>query len=548
METYLNKLQSVISQDNLSAADLYLRENVSGIDSFIIHVPATPYHEEIDNILFARIKTTGKIKFISFRKKYNFKFKQLNIQTTDVKSNSDYIRIDLDLFFSQETLSNPEVIKLLNWIFIDTMSFPTFGCCSRYKECSNARKCIHPDQMYATACSYRKHLENGRIFYGESKNYPKPEKILFRVAAFDVETPNKKNDSICSIGIVYADEEGVVNEFYSLVNPEEEFDKVNIAIHGITPQMVQDAPTFSGVWEEIKDIFSNNLLVGHNIKFDLSCIKKLLKKNGIEAQNPYYIDTLEIAKQIVPDLESYKLPSLCKYYHINIANHHNALDDSRATFYLLKKMRSQVDLNSFTIQYDYSDVEKKARNRQFEYSDTTKYLQELQGIVFGIMSDNVLNDDEIEALKYWMDTHQALKGNYPFDRIYTCLKNVLEDGIITEDERTELANVCQSILNPMESESPCVLDSDIEGKTICLTGDFSSMSRKEMELFLVNQGAIIKNGVSKKLDYLVVGDLGSDQWTQCNYGSKIKRAMECNEKGADITIVRECDFIKIFEI
>lgn len=40
-----------------------------------------------------------------------------------------------------------------------------FGCCHRYRECSSAGKCIHPDQFYSKACWYRKNLEDGRIFY-----------------------------------------------------------------------------------------------------------------------------------------------------------------------------------------------------------------------------------------------------------------------------------------------------------------------------------------------------------------------------------------------
>lgn len=40
-----------------------------------------------------------------------------------------------------------------------------FGCCSRYKECSNQEKCIHPNKLYATVCEYKKHLENGNAFY-----------------------------------------------------------------------------------------------------------------------------------------------------------------------------------------------------------------------------------------------------------------------------------------------------------------------------------------------------------------------------------------------
>ena len=40
-----------------------------------------------------------------------------------------------------------------------------FGCCHRYKECSDAKKCLHPDLFYSRACWYRKNLENGNIFY-----------------------------------------------------------------------------------------------------------------------------------------------------------------------------------------------------------------------------------------------------------------------------------------------------------------------------------------------------------------------------------------------
>ena len=47
---------------------------------------------------------------------------------------------------------------------------PSFGCCHLYEECSNSRHCISKDKMYATACSYRRNLESGRIFYGKNKN------------------------------------------------------------------------------------------------------------------------------------------------------------------------------------------------------------------------------------------------------------------------------------------------------------------------------------------------------------------------------------------
>lgn len=46
----------------------------------------------------------------------------------------------------------------------------SFGCCSLFNECSNAKKCIHPNRLYSTVCAYRRNLESGRIFYGKNQN------------------------------------------------------------------------------------------------------------------------------------------------------------------------------------------------------------------------------------------------------------------------------------------------------------------------------------------------------------------------------------------
>ncbi|MGN0482809.1 MAG: exonuclease domain-containing protein [Lachnospiraceae bacterium] len=46
-----------------------------------------------------------------------------------------------------------------------------FGCCGLYVECSDARKCLHQNKLYSTGCSYRKNLENGKIFYGTKHQY-----------------------------------------------------------------------------------------------------------------------------------------------------------------------------------------------------------------------------------------------------------------------------------------------------------------------------------------------------------------------------------------
>lgn len=49
-------------------------------------------------------------------------------------------------------------------------SSSSFGCCSRFNKCSDAKKCVHDNKIYAMGCMYRRNLENGRIFYGKNRN------------------------------------------------------------------------------------------------------------------------------------------------------------------------------------------------------------------------------------------------------------------------------------------------------------------------------------------------------------------------------------------
>ena len=367
-----------------------------------------------------------------------------------------------------------------------------------------------------------------------------------KIAVIDIETPNRNNDIICSIGIVLIENESIVDTLYYLVNPETTFDEMNINIHGITENDVVNAPIFPEVWDSIKDIFSGYLLAGHNFTFDLSCIKKALIKYNIEAVSVYYVDTLTISRNNIIDIENYQLSSLCDYFGTTLTNHHNALADSYATaeilLYLLKNY--DIELDSYIRPYRLDGFDCKEK-KSVRFSDTTKALQELQGFIMGITCDGILSDDEIYGMQQWVDTHCELKGQYPFDKIYGAVEQVLEDNIITEGERKYLFALFNNILNPVDCNArKCSIDV-IEAK-ICLTGDFDSMSKSELEKTLELQGAIIKKTVVKDLKYLIVGGKGSDKWAHGNYGTKVKKAMEWNEKGANIEIIKEEDIVSLF--
>ena len=81
------------------------------------------------------------------------------------------------------------------------------------------------------------------------------------------------------------------------------------------------------------------------------------------------------------------------------------------------------------------------------------------------------------------------------------------------------------------------------GKLVCLSGEFSFGSKKEVESFLAAKGATVSPSVTKKLNVLILGQGGSDAWKYGNYGSKYEKAKQLNEKGCSIEIYKEKDVL-----
>ncbi len=95
--------------------------------------------------------------------------KEHNVTPTKIKKENDlWVRIPVD------SLSDViEMIEPISAVYITVLADfggERFGCCSRYEQCSDARKCIHPDFILSRACAYRKNLEAGKIFYGKNRN------------------------------------------------------------------------------------------------------------------------------------------------------------------------------------------------------------------------------------------------------------------------------------------------------------------------------------------------------------------------------------------
>ena len=148
---------------------------------------------------------------------------------------------------------------------------------------------------------------------------------------FDVETPNRRNDRICSIGAVVTDQDGTVVEKKSyLVNPESSFDDINVRIHGIAPVDVRNAKTFPELWHDsLSAFFPVDGVVAHNARFDLSVLTKTLVSYDIPSPKMSYACTLDMSKKI-DFIGGGKLPHVCEALGIELERHHQAESDATA--------------------------------------------------------------------------------------------------------------------------------------------------------------------------------------------------------------------------
>lgn len=172
-----------------------------------------------------------------------------------------------------------------------------------------------------------------------------------RFIAFDVETPNRQNHRMSSIGITIIEDGAITDSFYSLVNPETNFDYFNIQLTGINQETVKNAPVFPELWTKIEPLMSSGILAAHNAVFDMGVLKKCLNDYGIRwKQSARYLCTVQIGRRVLPGM-SHKLNELCGYYGISL-NHHNAASDSEACAkILLRYIDAGTDVKKYIRTY-----------------------------------------------------------------------------------------------------------------------------------------------------------------------------------------------------
>jgi len=167
----------------------------------------------------------------------------------------------------------------------------------------------------------------------------------------DIETTGNgyKGQKITEISIFIFDGEKIIDEFTSLVNPEQKIPHFITNLTGITEAMVRTAPKFYEIAKKIAQITKDTIFVAHNVNFDYNIIRDEFKSLGFDFKRKK-LCTVRLSRKIIPGLASYSLGNICSTEGIDIAARHRAKGDAEATVELFRRLIKRdhkFTINSF---------------------------------------------------------------------------------------------------------------------------------------------------------------------------------------------------------
>jgi DNA polymerase III epsilon subunit len=205
--------------------------------------------------------------------------------------------------------------------------------------------------------------------------------------AFDTETtglwaPAHRIVEIAAVRFRLASEE--CETFQSLVNPERSIPQEVIAIHGITDEMVAEAPTIKPALERfIEFCGSDSILIAHNALFDISFINCELDRVDLPVPENTVLDTVDIYHRLYPQLESYSLLGLVSRFGIAQSQVHRALEDARLVRLLFIKaaerlgtIENEEELRASLATYTMADWPGLVKELPDEFGELTRALKE----------------------------------------------------------------------------------------------------------------------------------------------------------------------------
>jgi len=304
--------------------------------------------------------------------------------------------------------------------------------------------------------------------------------------ALDFETATSSGASACAIGLAHVSGGKVITVERALIQPPgNDYDGFNVMIHGIEPDMTAGSPTFAEVWPLVNARVAGKPVVAHNASFDCSVLRHSLDAAGLEYPDLDYFCTRVFALRQWPELPSYALELVADHCGVSFG-HHDPGEDARASAEIALRIAAECSAGSL------------------------REIAEIQEVRPGR-----LYSDGYDACSYRRPRPGG--GGYAWS---------------VDDLRPE----CEDF-----DEAHPFFQTEI-----AFTGALESMQRKDAMQRVVNVGARPAAGVTRKTDYLVVGEVDLRQLRQGEQvTSKMRKAMHLRESGSTIQILGESDFLQL---
>lgn len=188
------------------------------------------------------------------------------------------------------------------------------------------------------------------IFFGSKSKHERLEKgkslidLPSDFTVIDLETTglSPDYDEIIEIAAIKVRNLEVVDTHQTLVKPINPIDEYITELTGITNAMVENAPSISDALPELLDFVSDDLIIGHNVNFDINFIYDECEYNKFPSFSNNFVDTMRLSRKLHPDLKHHRLSDIIDYLHISTDTYHRALADCHSTLKCFCLMREEA--------------------------------------------------------------------------------------------------------------------------------------------------------------------------------------------------------------
>lgn len=379
-------------------------------------------------------------------------------------------------------------------------------------------------------------------------------------AVVDIETTglDPARDHIIEIGAIKIADGSISDTFSTLINPGVQIDSFITDLTGIANQDLISAPEPEHALSDFCDFIGDSILVGHNVHFDINFLYDAMEQYLHKYLGNNFVDTMRLSKKYFRSAPSYKLTELARFLDIPVNNSHRALDDCKTTYHLYQKLQ-EASLNPTdveqslleTLVFDESNpfynkrIAVKGLPQLYSYA----FMKEVSSKCQASMSDIFYSScDYIIFSNYTYQRYKRGEISEKFEKA-----NRLADAgtltILSEEDwckmlgipipKTNKSHPSLSAKDIVTTRTEFDETHPLYGKLCVFTGTLEKMQRKDAMQIVVDLGGQVGNSVTKKTNFLILGNNDYCPLIKDGKSSKQKKAEALKLAGNDIEIISE---------